>query len=386
MRFFGRAFLIIGIFLVTLVMFACASAPVRWYLKPESPWRVAVVDKTVPHPDYREHAALFWTLRHEKIHSSRGSRDWTLDQHYVGFTPTPDNADQRGEGRDLTDADLNNADLLFVADTYGVYEGDFLGTREAAALDYSARIYGGLSSEEAAVVARFADRDGGHLIAEFNTFASPTPPSARATMERLLGLHWTGWTGRHFPELSDETEVPGWARREYARQNEEEWTFSGPGYLLVHEDTTLFVLREAIEVTRTGLTIHANASGAMMDGVLEGVAFSYWFDIVTADAASEVPAMFHFDLLDAGRTLTDRFGVPVQFPAVVVASRDPLRMYFAGDFSDAGSNLGPHWLEGLPWLNKKLMSTWFPGAASQGAFYWGFYIPLLRNTFAAVTP
>jgi len=386
LRLFGRAFLVVGIFLMTLFTFTCASAPVRWLMKAESPWRVAVVDKTVPHPDYREHAALFWVLRHEKISSPRGARDWALDQHYVGFTPTPDAADQRGESRDLTAGDLRGADLLFLADTYGVYEGDYLDPREAAALDYSAQIYGGLSSEEAATVAQFTDRDGGHLIAEFNTFASPTESAARETMERLLGLRWTGWTGRYFPELSDDTEVPGWAHREYRRQYEEEWAFSGPGYLLVHENTTLFVLREGLDVTGNGLTIRTNAGGAMMDGVVDEVAFGYWFDVVTANANSDVPAIFHFDLLESGHALVERFGVPSEFPAVVVASHDPLRMYFAGDFSDASGSLGPHWLEGLPWLNKKLLSAWFPGAGGQDSFYWSFYVPLLRNTFAAVTP
>lgn len=387
MSFFGRVFLVAGIFLATLLVFSCASAPVRWYLKAESPWRVAVVDKTVPHEDYREHGALFWVLRHEKVSSPQGARDWTLGQHYVGFAPTPGDPDQRGKGRDLTALDLENADLLFLADTYGVYEGDYVDPREAAtALDYSARIYGGLTSEEAAIVERFADDDEGHLIAEFNTFASPTTPTARATMERLLGLRWTGWTGRFFQELSDDTEVPVWARRQYRAQYEQEWDFSGPGYLIVHEDTTLFVLREAVDVAPDGLTIHARAGGAMMEGILDGVAFGYWFDVVVANADSEVPAVFRFNLLDSGLETTRRFGVPSEFPAVVVASRAPLRAYFAGDFSDAAGNLGPHWLEGLPWFNKKLLSMWVPRAANQGAFYWGFYIPLLRNTLAAVAP
>jgi hypothetical protein len=75
LKLFGRAFFGIGIFLVRLFVFSCASSPVRWYLKAESPWRVAVVDKTVPHANYREHGALFWVLRHEKISSPLGARD-----------------------------------------------------------------------------------------------------------------------------------------------------------------------------------------------------------------------------------------------------------------------------------------------------------------------
>jgi hypothetical protein len=386
MKWFGRAFLVASIFLLTLLAFSCVSSPVRWRMKPDSPWRVAVVDKTVPHVNYREHGALYWVLRHDKISSPSGARDWSLGQHYVGFAPTPGNPDQRGEGRDLTERDLANADLLFLADTYGVYEADFAERGDLAAMDYSAKVYGGLNGAEAAIVENFAATDSGHLIAEFNTFASPTTPEARATMERVLGLRWSGWTGRYFLDLADDGDVPIWARREYRNQYDEEWPFRGPGYVLVHEDATLLVLRMKTEVGPAGLTIQVAAGGALMDGVLNNVSFNYWFDIVTADAGSEVAAKFHLDLLEPGRELLAQHGLPNEFPAVVVNSTAPLRMYFAGDFSDAGGNLGPHWLEGLPWLNKKLLSIWFPRTANQEPFYWGFYIPLLRNTFAAIQP
>jgi hypothetical protein len=385
MKFFGRAFFVASIFGITLLMFSCVSSPVRWYLKDTSEWRVAVVDKTVPHRDFREHGALYWVLRHDKIGSPQGARDWNLAQHYVGFAPTPDDPDRRGEGEDLTAADLANADLLFLADTYGVYEGDYLDVEEAAALDYSPLIYGGLSEAEAELVREFADEQGGHLIAEFNTFASPTSGPARRQMEELLGLRWSGWTGRYFRELSDVAEVPAWAPRVYREQYDEEWEFEGPGYLLVHEDASLFVLREGVEIERSGLKIRVRSGGAMMDGVLDGMDFRYWFDIVAAPEAV-VPAMFEMNVTEAGRERIDEFGVPAEFPAVVVASQQPLRAYFAGDFSDAGGNLGPYWLEGLPWLNRQLLSVWFPRTANQEPFYWGFYIPLLRNVFAAVEP
>ncbi|NKB87228.1 MAG: hypothetical protein GKS06_03280 [Acidobacteria bacterium] len=361
-----------------------ASYTVRWYMKPDSAWRVAVVDKTVPHANFREHGALFWVLRHEKISTPNGARDWTLDAHYIGFEPTP-GAEERGVGRDLTERDLRNADLLFLADTYGVYEGDYAEAGNVAALDYSERVYGGLQSDEADIVKGFAEA-GGHVIAEFNTFASPTTADARTTMEELLGLQWSGWSGRYFSSLDDDREVPVWARRQYKKQHSQDWAFTGPGYLLVHEDSTLLVLREGADIGRDGLTIEVRAAGSLVAGVLDGMAFNYWFDVVIPDSDSEVPAVFRFDLHEPGAELLRRHGVPAEFPAVTVASTEPLRMYFAGDFSDAGGSLGPHWVEGLPWLNQTLLSSWVPRTADQEPFYWGFYIPLLRNTFAAVQP
>jgi hypothetical protein len=141
-----------------------------------------------------------------------------------------------------------------------------------------------------------------------------------------------------------------------------------------------------MDVGRTGLALSVRAEGSLLTGVLDGMAFNYWFDVVTADPESEVPAVFELDLRDSGKAIIAEHGVPSEFPAVVVASTAPLRMYFAGDFSDASGSLGPHWIEGLPWLNKNLLSTWIPRSADQEPFYWGFYIPLLRNTFAAVQP
>ncbi len=92
----------------------------RWYLKPESPWRVRVLDKTVPHPDYREHAALFWVLRHEKAATPQGARNWDLRRDYVGYYPVVNDGEQRGQGRELRAEDLAATDLLYLADAYGV--------------------------------------------------------------------------------------------------------------------------------------------------------------------------------------------------------------------------------------------------------------------------
>ena len=80
MKLLRRIVLWVGIGLMLTAVFSCGAAPVRWYLKEASPWRVLVVDKTVPHPDYREHKALFWVLRHDKVGNPTGERGWPLDR------------------------------------------------------------------------------------------------------------------------------------------------------------------------------------------------------------------------------------------------------------------------------------------------------------------
>ena len=382
----GRVFLALGIASICLTTFSCLAAPLRWLAKPASDWSVRVVDKTVPHRDYREHRALFWVLRHEKARTPEGSTGWALASDYVGFKPQPE-IESRGEGRAVTAADLQGANLLFVADTYGVYTGDYEHSGQRAALDYSARIFGGLELSEVELIEQFVGRGGG-LIAEFNTFAHPTTGVARSRMENLLGVKWSGWTGRSFPDLADEREVPAWAFREWRTQNDSDWSFEGPGYIVVHENATLLVLRRNEEVTARGLRVSPTGNQPLTDGVLGDIAFEYWFDIVAPQPGAVVQANFDLDLTEAGIELLSRHHVPSRFPAVVSAGADgsPVRLYMAGDFSDAARNLGPHYLEGLPWFNRTIARLSPTTLSENESFYWGFYIPLLRNVLAQQPP
>jgi len=43
-----------------------------WQLEPYRELNIWAVDKTVPYPDYREHAGLFWILKNEKISKPGG--------------------------------------------------------------------------------------------------------------------------------------------------------------------------------------------------------------------------------------------------------------------------------------------------------------------------
>lgn len=374
MRLALRSVLLGVLVVLGLLVLTCVSAPVRWWLKPDRALRVQVLDKTVPHRDYREHAALYWVLRHEKVPAVDGDRTWAPAEHYRGFHPDPADGEAHGTGDVLIPDDLRDADLLYLADAYGVYRGDYeQGGR--AALDYSPMIYGGVQVEEVAAIEEFV-AGGGNLVAEFNTFASPTGGEARARLEALLGVDWSGWSGRYFVELADDAEVPAWAARLWRRHHGTEWSFHGPGYLLVHEDTRIAVLREPFDVQYPGLALHTVARHPLVAGVLENVRFTYWFDVVARRPGSQVVASFRFEPTDSGRAILDQQGIPMAFPAVVIAGERPFRAYLAGDFSDAGGSLGPHWAEGLPWLNRALLRLRFPRQSGHEPFYWGFYIPL----------
>jgi len=348
-------------------------------LRPERTLDVAVVDKTVPYRDRREHRALFWLLRHLKVVKPDGTR-YKADEDYLGAFPGPRSGDPPERTVELTPARAAAADLLYFADTYGVYEADLeSGWRMQAALERSPKIYGGLETAEVEAARRNLAA-GGRVVAEFNTFASPTGDDARRAMEQLLGVRWTRWIGRFFHRLENEDEVPGWMRRNYLRIHGEPWEFEGPGYVLLRDDERIEVLRAGQESRNIGLTIERERPvDPLLHEARDGVPYSFWFDLVEPAAGTRVLARYVWHLEPAGRERLRAHGLPESFPAV--CRRQPpgggTALYFAGDFADTFTSD-----RAMPFAGYAALKRWVEGfklAPSESAFYWRFYVPLMSR-------
>jgi len=360
-----------------LLVLLCAS-PTIWLLAPENRLRIRVVDKTVPHPTYREHASLLWLLSHEKTTPPGYHRPWVLGRDYVGYYPDETNK-CFGTHEKLTEKHLEDIDLLYLADVYGVYTLDMEGCPESKpALDYSGLIFGGFDELEADLIERFVHRDRGMLVAEFNTFASPTHGAARFRLSVLLGVVWTDWSGRYFESLADKEDVPVWARRLYQRQYGQPWKFKGPGFVFVNEDERIFVLRAPEETSVGGAMIHNVATDdPLLAGTQSREPFLYWFDVVIPLSQTEVLAEYRMLVNAAGAEKMAAFKIPTTFPAVIRASKHPLRLYFAGDFADNRAAGGPHFLAGWTWLGRHGLLG--GDVEYEEAFHWRYYVPLIRN-------
>jgi len=356
------------------------GAPVYlWYQKPMVRVPTCIVDKTVAFDDYREHASLMWALEHWKVESPRGLYTWDVATDYIGYYPW-----RRDRPKLLTESHLQSCDLLYVSDTYGVYNFDLEHMAEKrAALDYSGRIFGGLEIEEALRIATWADQ-GGHLVMEFNSLNSPTHPVSRRLMEDRLGVRQTLWVGRPFPELSDFTEVPVWAPRHYAWQYGRDWDFAGPGMIFAHEDGRIIVLRQGIELGIEPLAVRQlMPTHPLFADTHDLVPYHYYFDIVVPDDDTLVLADYDLDLLDEGRRLLDAFGVPRRIPAITARGQLPLRIYLAGDFADNTIWFGPPQIQRWEYLR----AGWGMErhGRTQGAFFWELYVPMIRNIYRAVS-
>jgi hypothetical protein len=360
---------------------------VPWAIHELSPGRVldvAVLDKTVPFRDRIEHRSLFWLLNHLKI-SPPGGGAYDRDRDYLGAFPGPVPGDPPARTVDLTAERARKADLVYLADTYGVYKKDLeSGPAMKAALERSEPIYGGLKLEEAEA-ARDALAAGRTLIAEFNTLGSPTGAPARSTLEEALGVRWTRWIGRYFARLDDRDEVPEWLRRDYEREWNKKWEFKGPGYVLLQDDEHCEVLRVGEEAPRIALRLEiVEPADAVLQDSADGTSYPYWFDVVEAAPGTEVLANFRWRLEPAGFERLKARKLPEVFPAVTrrMAPGGGAGWYFAGDFADNPMPDGRVPFAG--YLPARRFVEWLKLSPSELAFYWRFYAPMMARLLDGV--
>lgn len=354
---------------VVAILLVLASPRIAWHFQKAHTLDVVVVDKTVPFHKYREHAGIPWILHAMKLKPSNGP---FLDAEtgYVGFDPGT------RRGTDLSAEHLAHADVLVVADTYGVYAGDYERPGEQAALERSARIYGGLTDAEAGAIKSFSDR-GGLVLGEFNTFASPTPPSARKTMEQVFGVRWTRWVARYWPDLQDESEVPKWVGRVWQNVTHTPFSMKGGGIVFVREDEDIEVLLDGDDLEGHAITQERTPRGAAF-GIPEHGGFRFWLDVVEATDA-EVLCEHVVSTTMAGNFKLARHGLGNRFPAL---TKNKEAWYFAGDFVDTTVELGnPESFGILRW--RALTSGLGASSAPDDGFFWDFYAPILSKLFAS---
>lgn len=113
----GKAnpWILISIIIFLLVILAL---PYLLYLiQPTNQLIVSVYDKTVPSLPALQHEGLAWFLKHTKVPTDQGTI-FAKDESYLGYKP-------QDEQPIVNLSELSEqTDLLYIADTYGIYTSD----------------------------------------------------------------------------------------------------------------------------------------------------------------------------------------------------------------------------------------------------------------------
>ena len=360
--------MIIGLSVGIIAFVLILSIPILiWTFQESSSKSVFIIDKTVPDDSYREHKGLTWILNYEKWVKEDGSA-YDPEENYTGFHP---GTEKNYETKDFPES-LVGTDLIYLADSYGVYEEDFYGSQSDG--DRSKIIYGGMQEEEISKISE-AVQEGSTFIAEFNAFGSPTENQARQNLYSILNLEWSGWVGRYFEDLSEDGEVPAWAIRNYEKQTGDEWGFKEAGLILVNEDDSIVVIgEEDIGNDKVQFSFNDEGRKLLKDNLVQdSISYHYWFDIVEPSSSEEVIADYTLDLSENAEKKLDKEGIPLTFPAVIHHNNT---YYFAGDYADRESKFNFYQYMGIPGVNRLLLSG---DNESLDAFYWKMYEPMMKT-------
>ncbi|MCA0173616.1 hypothetical protein [Bacillus sp. RAR_GA_16] len=359
---------VVGLLVGLLALALILLFPVfLWYMEDQSTSDIAIIDKTIPDETYREHKGLTWILNYKKW-MKQDDTPYNASEDYIGFHP-------EGEKQYNIDSfpdSLVGKDLIYLADSYGVYEDDWYGKESKG--DRSEIIYGGMTQEEVSVISEAVQR-GSTFIAEFNAFGSPTDEKARQGLYSTLNLEWSGWIGRYFDDLSVDGEVPGWAIKNYEKQYNKEWNFSKQGLLFVNEDDSIIVI-EKDEIGEQTVQFSFNENGQKWLGgslIKKAMSYHYWFDIVEPVDKDEVLANYAIDVSPEAEELLKESGIPLSFPAVM---RHNHSYYFAGDYADHDGDLNVYQYKWLPAINRLLTTG---DNETLEAFYWKVYMPMMET-------
>lgn len=362
-------------FLIGLPLFSYGI----WTVLPGKALDILIIDKTVPNKSYREHAGLFWTLNHLKYKKSSGDT-YQIDQDYLGFFPSGQQdfgsvKDLRSHSPEEVRSLTKKSDLIFLADSYGVYEGDFSNNQE---IQLTKKIYGGLDNSDIQLI-KMAKEEGKVMVAEYNSMASPTPKPIRTEFENLMGIKWTGWIARYFDDLDtlNNASIPKWMIRQYQKQHGS-WDLRGPGLIYIKESGQIEGFLHTLDYQNKLPLVRTQKINKHGFNLPEVIPYPDWFDVVMIERDYEVISYYDIAPTSAGLQRLRSMGLPRFFPAAVVRKAgNGSQYYFAGDFSDIQGDFGSPYFYGLPTLWRGLYVA--SDHADRQSFFWNYYHPLLSQ-------
>jgi hypothetical protein len=288
-----------------------------------------------------------------------------------------------------TSFDISDIDLIYLADTYGIYKSQrgFDEYERILSKKYEPLqlVYGGITEFEADNLVKY-DSLGRATIGEFNILGYPTNtnPSVKKKVENIFRVHFTGIWGKYYTNLD---EAPKWIKDLYERQTRSEWKLKDIGIIIVNqpEDSgkskPSIVILDKNDVESVPILLKKREH-SIMNGVKSEVPYYYWFEVLQLEPRTEVLADFNFHCKSSGKAKLDSAGLPINFPAVIGSGVHLRNFYFAGDFADnkVPTFLSRYW--GIEWFLSVAASL--DPADDQTRFYWDFYVPMMKNIISYV--
>lgn len=365
--------LLFFIFLLPLILW------LFWLFTPRKNLVAVIVDKTVELPAAEQHSSFTWVLNNERFAKNRTSL-YNNRRDYFGFFPL-ENEKFRIKGLERFSGEMleklsNDADMVYFADTYGVYKNDWYKKNNT---EGSNVLYGGMSEQD---IQLLQDMKAKHklIISEFNTIGSPTSDIVRGSFENLFALKWSGWTGRYFASLdtAENSDLPKWIITNY-RNNHNQWPFHNAGIVFINTNGQVVILEKGNELISALPVISVNEMNRKKYNIPAETTYPFWFDIMQYDSKTNTAvAEFKIDLKENGKQLLSENHIPDHFPAILTHQNTDYRFYyFSGNFCDNPVAMRASYFKGIGFFKSIFYNS--DNVTDPHQFFWDFYRPLMSG-------
>ena len=369
--------LIIIIAILAIILVLPVFNLIRWTFQTKKPLEVITVDKTVPSLEREKHKSFTWILTNERF-VKKNNKTYNAYKDYYGFSPTRPLREHGSKKNDYRLLDIlnlaENNDAIYITDTYGIsfddwYEGINKSRKPR-------QIYGGLNNNDNLLIKEMKDRNK-LVVLEYNTFDYPTIQFESVRIQERLGIKFTGWTGRYYPELDTAgLDFPIWMTAMYRKQYNKQWTFTKPGVVLLSAKE-IIVLEEGTHLSNPLPHIITDSINGNKWNLPYSVAFDQNFDIIDP-IGNNVISRFRLETNAAGDTLLAANFLANEFPAVIQESQYQRTYYFSGDFAHVNI---PCWTARFKGVDKLagIFNSNKPDDTRR--FFWNYYRPLINGIF-----
>ena len=367
--------------LINIVLFGFILLPLilwlLWIVKPSYKANILIADKTVLTKYGLEHRAFNWVLQHRKYFKPNGD-SYSPELDYLGFFPLGNDSFLIKDLSKLTEKQIDSlsssTDMTYFTDTYGIYDNEWYRKRDLG--EHSEKVYGGLDKNDVLFLKKMKEKKK-LILAEFNFFATPTSITERVEVENLLGLRWSGWTGRYFEQLDTikNPELPKWVIRLYKKQHMNKWPFTKPGIVFVHSDETIAILEKETDLSYEVPIVKSFNYGIKKFNIPKEIRYPYWFDItLSTDTSNRVLSYYELSPNESGDSILHHHNIPKIFPAAFENIKDSPYYYFCGDFTDSPVHRTFDELIGMEYLKMFVLNE--SDLNDRTPFFWRYYLPL----------
>ena len=296
---------------------------------------------------------------------------------YYGFFPVDiDNEifDFKSIRINEVDAYAAAFDVAYYTDCYGVHSFEWYKGKTKPIR--SQKVYGGLNQNDYLLMKGMLD--GGKLVlAEYNMFSTPTNALVRNKTEDLLGINWSGWSGRYYSTLDVNSTYgpPPWMKNLYESQHMGVWPINETGIVLINNDGLIEVLILGTHLNSAIPIINSTNEAIARFGIKQNILFEQWFEFINPKN-NWVHASFTLDVNPKGMESLTRIGLTNQFPAVIEGSSSEKFFYFCGDFAENPAQMCTSKIFGGKAINHFLYRF---NATNRVNFFTRYYTPLINS-------